>query len=87
MNKANYIYDIVNRKDKETRYVLTTSAGIFNGNVEFPMLDSLYQDFSFYDMVVLKNGFLQQGNDKIDLDDTYVFLDSVVAICPADLKN
>lgn len=83
MNKANYIFDLVNKKDKETRYVLTTSAGILSGNVEFPEYDCLHQDFSAFDMVMLKNGFLQQGNDKIGLDDTYVFLDSVVAISPA----
>lgn len=83
MNKANYIYDLVKKESKATRYILTTSAGVFNGNVEYPALESLYQDFSAYDVVMLKNGFLQQGNDKIELDDTFVFVDSVIAISPA----
>lgn len=83
MNKNNIIYDILKNESKMKRYVLSTSAGVFNGTVEFPFLDSFYQDISVYDLVVLKNGYLQHGNDRIDLDDTYVFVDSIVSISPA----
>lgn len=87
LNKNNFIYDILKKANDKKRYILSTSAGLFNGQVEFPYLGTYDQDYGSYDLIVLKNGYLQQGKDKINLDDTYVFLDSIISISPAIAEN
>lgn len=87
MNKNNCIYDILKQQNSKKRYLLSTSAGVFNGQVELPCFDDLYQDISAYELIILKNGYLQQGSDRIHLEDTYVFVDNIISISPAMADN